>query len=283
MNFTLSVESFESQHIAGLRNLLDLCLSVPFNRPARLSFISSVSVAAATPSPSLVREVLVEDPSHAQSMGYARSKWVAEHIIHNAAVATGIRAKVLRSGQIVRDSINGRWNATEALPLMIRSAGVLGALPDLDESPSWLPVDKSAEAILELAGLVDPGSFLTTYFQVRDNDETVYHVQNPITASWTADILPALAKAGLKFTVVLQRQWVQRLRDGEQDPKKNPSVKLLDFFAEKYDNDKPGRAGLVYETKMAESRSAVIGKGVNVVREGLIDKYVKSWRAYDWY
>lgn len=281
VNFTLTVQSFESQHIAGLRHLLDLCLSVPFSRPARLAFISSISAAAGTPSPARVQETLVKDAAHAQNMGYARSKWVAEHIISAAASSTGMEARVLRSGQIVGDSAIGRWNPTEAIPLMFRAAVTIGALPALDETPSWLPVDKSAQAVLELSNLATSGNQTAGYFQTRDDNDVVYCVQNPTTVRWTEDILPAMAAAGLEFEVVSQREWVQRLRDGEQDPTLNPTIKLLDFFAEKYDNDRPGRSGLVFETQLTEQRSKAIGDGYNVITSGLLAKCVESWRK-DW-
>ena len=281
VNFNLSVRSFEAQHIAGLRHLLDLCLSVPFSQPARLAFISSISAAAGTPSPATIPETIIEDPSHAQNMGYARSKWVAEHIVHSAASTTGMNARVLRSGQIIGDSVLGNWNATEAIPLMFRSTDVIGALPDLDENPSWLPVDKCAQAILELSGLpLSVSENIEAYEDETsvDGPDVVYNVQNPKTVSWTQDVLPALAAGGLKFDIVGQREWVQRLRQSEQDPNLNPTIKLLDFFAEKYDNDKPGRSGLVFETSKAEERSAAIAEFYDVVSSGLLGRCVQSWK-----
>lgn len=211
-------------------------------------------------------------------MGYARSKWVAEHIIKAAALSTGMEARVLRSGQIIGDSVMGLWNSTEAIPLMFRAAVTLGALPALDETPSWLPVDKSAQAVLELTNLAEGGSKVEGYFQRREDSDVVYHVQNPHTSEWTKDILPALAAAGLEFEIVGQREWVQRLRDGEQDPTLNPTVKLLDFFADKYDNDKPGRSGLVFETQKTEDRSHAIRGGFDVVKSGLLAKCVENWK-----
>lgn len=281
VNFTLTVQSFEAQHISGLRHLLDLCLSVPFSRPARLAFISSISAAAGTPSPAKVPETIIKQPEHAQNMGYARSKWVAEHIVHAAATLTGMEARVLRSGQIIGDSAMGRWNPSEAVPLMFRTAATLGALPALEENPSWLPVDKCAEAVLELTSLSSAGNQTSGYFQLQDEHDMVFHVQNPTTVRWTEDILPAIAAAGLTFEIVGQREWVQRLRDGEQDPKLNPTIKLLDFFAEKYDNDRPGRSGLLFETDRTKERSRAIREGYNVVKSGLLGRCVDTWRS-DW-
>jgi len=134
-----------------------------------------------------------------------------------------------------------------------------------------MPVGEVARAVLELSGLhsgsppsADPQSDIST----------VYHVQNTCLFHWTHELLPAL-----DFEAVPQREWVRRLREGEQDPKKNPTIKLLDFFAEKYDNDKPGRVGLVFMTKRSGERSEAVRKGYDVVGSGLMSKTAESWRG----
>jgi nucleoside-diphosphate-sugar epimerase len=133
VNFNLQIRSFEKYHIAGISNLLNLCLSVHGPAAAQFFFCSSISAAAGTPLPARIKEAPIPELTHAQNMGYARSKLVAEKIIEAAARQTGMVAKVLRVGQIVGDAENGIWNTTEAIPLMIRSAVTLGALPSLDE------------------------------------------------------------------------------------------------------------------------------------------------------
>jgi thioester reductase-like protein len=75
----------------------------------------------------------VQDITHVQGTGYARSKYVAEQIVHNVARETGANARVLRIGQLVGDSKVGEWNTTEGIPLMLQTAITLGALPTLDE------------------------------------------------------------------------------------------------------------------------------------------------------
>lgn len=132
VNFNLGVRSFEQQHIKGVANLINLCLSLP-SSPAQFFFCSSISAAAGTPLPATIAERPVPKLDHAQHMGYARSKLVAERIVQAAAGTTGMIAKILRIGQIVGDSEHGIWNTTEAIPLMIQSAVTMGALPALDE------------------------------------------------------------------------------------------------------------------------------------------------------
>ncbi|KAL2073946.1 hypothetical protein VTL71DRAFT_11272 [Oculimacula yallundae] len=51
------------------------------------------------------------------------------------------------------------------------------------------------------------------------------------------------------------QEWVQLLRNSNQDPIINPPIKLLDFFASKHDDDKP-RTGLVYDTSYARLLSS---------------------------
>lgn len=280
VNFTLGVRSFESQHIKGVHNLINLCLSSERSSPAQFYFCSSVSSAAGTPLPATISEAPVPKLAHAHDMGYARSKLVAERIVQAAAEKTGMVAKVLRVGQIVGDTVKGKWNTTEAIPLMLQTAHTLKALPALDETPSWLPVDVVADAILDLASLNESsvsGSAILRQFS--HDPSTVYHVQNSRTFKWTEELLPALKEAGLDFEILPQRQWVQHLREGEQDPQKNPAIKLLDFFADKYDNDMPGRAGLVFEMEKSEAASPSLKGGVELIESGLIKKFVDSWRG----
>ncbi|KAL4781790.1 hypothetical protein BJX76DRAFT_369564 [Aspergillus varians] len=280
VNFTLGVRSFEAQHIKGVHNLINICLSSNRSSPAQFYFCSSISAAAGTPLPAAVGEAPIPELAHAQSMGYARSKLVAERIVQAAAEKTGMVAKVLRVGQSVGDTTTGKWNTTEAIPLMLQTARTLKALPALDETPSWLPVDIVADAVLDLTSLNDTSvSGAATLRQFSYDPTTVYHVQNAKTFKWTEELLPALKEAGLDFEVLPKRQWVQRLREGEQDPGKNPAVKLLDFFAEKYDNENLGRSGLVFEMEKSEAASPSLKGGVELIDSGLIKKFVEAWRG----
>ncbi|KAI1779820.1 acetyl-CoA synthetase-like protein [Hypoxylon cercidicola] len=276
VNFHVSLSSFERSHIAGVHNMMKLCLSVPFQAPAKFFFISSISAAAGTPVPATIREVYVEDLHHAPNTGYARSKLVTEHIIRAAARSTGIYAKVLRTGQLIGDVENGLWNPTEAIPLMIQSAITIGALPMLDETSSWLPVDKCASAVLELSGLTRSANE-----ELSKSCEEVYHVLNPTTFSWSNDMLPALKVAGLKFETVSPREWVKQLSEGEQDLQKNPTVKLLDFYAEKYCSNADGRNGLVFETSTTAEHSETIRRGFDIIQSRILQKCLDNWRS-DW-
>jgi acyl-CoA synthetase (AMP-forming)/AMP-acid ligase II/UDP-glucose 4-epimerase len=133
VNFNISVESFEDQHVKAVPNFINLCQSTTHGSAARFYFCSSVSSTGGTPRPGTVPETPVRDIAHVQGTGYAQSKYVAEQIVRNAMKDAGAQARVLRIGQLVGDSKVGEWNTTEGIPLMIQTAVTLGALPQLDE------------------------------------------------------------------------------------------------------------------------------------------------------
>lgn len=264
VNFNLGLASFEKDCIAGVRHLLDLCHAVPSSQPASFDFCSSVSTVARCPS-THTPEVLPE-LEWAQNMGYAQSKLVAERLCMKAAETTGIRARVLRVGQIVADTVHGVWNATEGIPLMMQTALTVGALPRLQETPSWTPVDIVAKAISEIA--------------LSDARAIVANVTNAKTFDWTSDLLPALRMAGLQFDEVEPKEWVRQLRASNQDPLANPPVKLVDFFAAKYDRDSfpPSRT---YETSIARSFSPSLDNAP-ALDCAFVAKFVRHFQATAW-
>ncbi|KAF9870749.1 male sterility protein [Colletotrichum karsti] len=233
VNFNIPVQSFEDQHIKAVHNLIQLCQSVETPNSARFFFCSSVSSAGGTPRPGTVAEGPVPTPRNAQGTGYARSKYVSEHITRNANKSIGAPARVLRIGQLVGDSKVGEWNTTEGIPLMIQTAVTLGALPKLDEEMTWLPVDLGATIIIEMTN-ADRGKPAQQVSERDSDPDLVYHVLNPTRFHWAKQMLPSLSEAGLKFEALPTDQWMERLRKSERDPKKNPPIKLLDWFESKY-------------------------------------------------
>lgn len=260
VNFSMHLSSFEASNVAGIAHLLALCRASP-RRAASMNFCSSVSTcsrASVTPVPESLPEL-----SWAQGMGYAQSKSVAEHI---CAKADDVTCRVLRVGQIVGDTAHGVWNAQEAVPMMMQTALTVGALPRLAETPSWLPVDTVAQAVAEIS-LSDAGSVFT-------------NVTNPKTFSWTKDLLPALRNAGLTFDEVEPKEWVRRLRASNADPKVNPPIKLVEFFASKYDKDEfaPSKS---FATETACSLSAGL-TAAPLLDQSFVNKFVQYFLNNSW-
>ena len=267
VNFNKRLSSFESDCIAGARNLMLLCLAAQAPRPASFNFCSSVSTVARTPG-SIVPEALPESLACAQGMGYAQSKLVTEHIISNAAAQTGIASRVLRVGQIVADTQHGIWNDTEAIPLMLQAATTIGALPTLNERPRWLPVDVVASSVNDIS--------------LSNSLETFFNVVNPNSFHWTQDLLPNLKQAGLSFEKVSQREWIKRLRASDSNVERNPTYKLLEFFASKYDKEPiEGKGGLDYVTGNVEALSPAV-RECPALTQDLVSNFVKQFMATSW-
>ncbi|KAJ0161730.1 putative gluconokinase [Colletotrichum tanaceti] len=274
VNFNMRLSSFEKSNIAGVRHLIDLCrqaggdddhndAATSSSTPASFNFCSSVSTVVR--STTLPVPEAVPDLEWAQGMGYAQSKVVAEHLCARATRA-GIKARVLRIGQIVADTRHGVWNATEAIPLMLQTALTVGALPKLAETPSWLPVDTVAQGVVDIS--------------LSDADGVFANVANPTTFSWSDDLLPALRAAGLDFEEVEPKEWVRRLRASDPDPAANPPIKLVDFFASKYDRDEfaPSKT---YVTDNARSFSPALARAP-VLDQRLVDNFVRYFKTNHW-
>ncbi|KAK5946826.1 putative NRPS-like protein biosynthetic cluster [Knufia obscura] len=289
VNFNLPLLSFEAQHIRGVYNMIEhIALRTTHSQPASFYFCSSISAASGTPKPATIAETQIDNLAHAQSMGYGRSKLVSERITHAAMKSTGMTSRVLRIGQLAGDTVNAIWNDTEAIALMIRSVlpESAGCLPALDESPSWLPVDKAAETIEEL---VFPE-------QESQQDEVVYHILNPQSFSFKKDLVPMLqAHPDVpEFQVVPVREWLDRLRASDGDVSRNPSKKLMDFWEGKYGaisdkevvvEDTPKKEeemenvskGLTFNTSRTCQDSACLRSVQDPVSDGLMSRIVGVW------
>lgn len=278
VNFNLSLSEFES-HIHGLHNLIQFSLSVRRCEPAVLLFCSSISTALASPCVQVPEEPV--DLCSALP-GYGQSKLAGEHIVSNAR-RSGARAYSLRIGQVSGHSKRGHWNDSEALPLMIRSALTLGALPELFETCSWFPVDKLACSILELAKSCtishgyegDASSSLA-----RHGDDSIFNLCNPKQFAWST-LLTALQCAGFDFKVLPIQDWLEKLRESELrgEESVNPAVKLLHHYETMYGSGCPvnSRPKKFLTTKAQGMSETMRDEGLNIIEGGVLSCYIKDW------
>ncbi|PYH91829.1 NRPS-like enzyme [Aspergillus ellipticus CBS 707.79] len=270
VNFNLPLTSFES-HIKGLHNLINFSLSVNLPHPAVLLFCSSISTALGSSSP--VDETPIEDLASALEMGYGRSKLIGEKIVSNARLA-GARTYSLRIGQVSGHSKKGLWNDSEALPLMIRSALTLKALPALDVTCSWLPVDKLACSILELAKACSLNSLEDVPEGV---DDSIYNLCNSREFTWSS-LLDTLKRSGFSFKTVPFEKWQQLLRESEAKGEElvNPAVKLTAHYEAMYSEGAPQPARFL--TEKAERDSMTLRNGrLRIVQDGILARYAQDW------
>lgn len=63
--------------------------------------------------------------------------------------------------------------------------------------------------------------------------DAVYHILNASNATTWQTVHNSLRAKGIKFDVLPRREWVQKLRASDPDLQRNPTFKLVDFFAAK--------------------------------------------------
>lgn len=283
VNFNIPLTEFEP-HIQGLYNLIQFSLSVQRREPAVMMFCSSVSTALGSHSVEIPEEPVDLDCAF---MGYGQSKLIGERIVSNAR-RSGANAYSLRIGQVSGHSKKGLWNDSEALPLMIRSALTLGALPKLSQTCSWLPVDKLASTILELARTcvtpsVPGDSQASSSAAVEYLDDSIFNLCNSREFTWSC-LLHTLKNCGFRFDVVSFEEWLLRLRRSETRGEElvNPAVKLIHHYETMHGKESslmptgPKR----FITEKAERSSVTLRDGrLRIIEDGILRCYAKDWLA----
>ncbi|KAI4249038.1 MAG: hypothetical protein LQ352_005745 [Teloschistes flavicans] len=265
VDFNHSLQSFEPVHIRGVRHLVDFHLQSP-KRP-HIVFISSVSSVSRWPSLSKdqgcpVPDAFISDFEAAQSMGYAESKNVAEHILHAVGEEVGLSSTILRVGQIAGPLIEkGKWNEDEWVSALVKSSKAMGCLPSDLPDVDWIPVDSLASIIAELC-ISAPAE--------KETGSSFFNVVNPHCTPWNA-LLPTLQKRfGEGTQVVSFKDWVEKLEKMDSSKAdvvaRYPAVKTLAFFR---DYEVTGR--IMYRTDRAMEGSdtmaplkAIDGKAMEI-------------------
>ncbi|EKM49937.1 uncharacterized protein PHACADRAFT_213717 [Phanerochaete carnosa HHB-10118-sp] len=264
VNFNLALSFFEP-NIKTLRNLMDLALSSPMEAPPKLIFESTVGVLAHRSAD--IRETAIE-PQPVVGAGYPESKWVAERLCAIAAEHTALRPVCIRVGQLC-GLATGAWNPSEWLPSLIRSSVFLKCLPALDIEISMLPTDDAARALLEM----------------RNAEVPFLHLVHPRAAAWHTLMAPVAESYGLQS--VPFTQWVALLEQSrrafdtnsavEELMRRNPALKLLQFFTRMQETDYTVRAVGVrgLDTARAQRASPTLR-----AMTPLTGDHTRRWLAY---
>ena len=285
VNFNIALNSFKS-HIAGVRALIDFCISVPEH--PKLMFISSLSSMTALSGKRVVPETIVSDPSAPSPMGYGESKYVAEHVLSRATEASNgtISTAILRVGQICGpvNTSKAAWPAREWVPSLVISSQTIRALPDSlgrMDLVDWVPVDLLADSICEL---LDNGRVWDRSDGKQGTKQSsVFHVVNPKAVPWM-EFLPSLKiQLGIDRTLSL-REWIDLVRQGPEEDSsthRNPAKKILQFYEALADTaggeegrTEPGRQRFELGNM---ARCSQTFEGLQPVSREWLTKWVSQW------
>ncbi|CAF0954297.1 unnamed protein product, partial [Didymodactylos carnosus] len=260
INFNLTIKHFEFDQIQGLYHLLKFARS----RTIRFHFISSIAAAGSGFMQVIKEEPLPRQPKLALDQGYGQSKYAAEHICWAARDIWDVPVDIYRVGQISGDTLNGVWNTSEMISLIIcAGGGDLGKMADVGEAINWIPVNIASSAIVDIA--------MNTSIFALSKEEHVHHILNPSSITWS-EFLTYLHNAGLKFDTVPSHEWLNALLSSSSST--NPLTKLASFFEKFY------TTGIFeiaeYETKKTVERSVKL-RNCPKIDDYLIGLYLQHW------
>jgi nucleoside-diphosphate-sugar epimerase len=209
-------EEFEQGTIWGTRNVIDACL----RHGAKLVYVSSMSVAdhAGHQNGAPVTEQSPYEPYPDRRGVYTQTKFRAEHMVLEAMREKGLRAVIVRPGQIFGPGaehvtpngvigIAGRWivagNGSCALPLVYRD----------DVVDALLLAEQSDRALGQIVNVVDPVSVTQNdYLEHAGRTQALRVTRMPV---WVLTVLAfkiEILGMVLKRDVPLSRYKIRSLR-----------------------------------------------------------------------
>ena len=263
MDFQRLTESFRP-HLFLLQNLLrmaKLSHDVYTSLPVRLVFSSSIAVVRyAGLHGARIPEEVMENPRSSVPMGYAEAKWVCEKMLAWAHDRYGddVDPVIVRVGQITGpESSEGLWKAEEHIPTLLKASQQVGALPDLEGTISWLPVDRAAQCLSEILLANGPVPH-------------VLHLENPVRQpigevfeAWSPYLKLPLSRS------VAFSEWLERAKEI------NAFGSLQSFFSDHFRD--LGLGQVVLETNQARSVSKTLRETDRISMDTL-EAYAKQWQ-----
>ncbi|TFK32068.1 hypothetical protein BDQ12DRAFT_693080 [Crucibulum laeve] len=222
LNFNWNLKLFEKPCIAPTRHLIDFALT-SFLCPDFI-FISSVGAVSSYTQENFVPEIPLDDATMAGNEGYGEAKYVAERLVDRAS-QIGLRAKVVRIGQLSGSTVSGFWEPSEYMPSLFRSSRKLCSIPIDFPDTRWIPTDVAGNCVLDLVFNSDSSSL------------AYYHIENPTATTWKEVVRLFIAVSqGSIITPVPTKDWIKKLEEAGQETYTGASLglplALLQFYSD---------------------------------------------------
>jgi len=205
----------------------------------------------------------------ATSNGYSQSKWVSERILEVAAKRTSLHPVIVRVGQ-VSGGVNGSWNPLEWIPGIVQSAALTRSLPSLGTVISLLPLQTSAQALVQVLG-------------AKMTPPTLYlHLVNPTPSQWD-DVFGHIAEK-LGVPLVAYREWLSELKEAPttvKNAQEHSALRLLEFYGSLTQGSGSEAGGLPScNTEVARGVCPVLsGEGLRGVTAEEIQRWLDYWKS----
>ncbi|KAM4057347.1 starter unit:ACP transacylase in aflatoxin biosynthesis domain-containing protein [Hirsutella rhossiliensis] len=260
---------FESQ-FQVMRNLIDFSSATASRRPDSFQFsfqmVSSIGVVGhyGLASYDGTRTMVPEQRVGIDTVlpnGYGDAKWGCERMLDETLhkYPNRFRTMAVRLGQIAGSKTSGYWNPMEHFGFLIKSSQTLNALPDVDGTVFWTPVNDIAGTLSDLV-------------LSKRAPHPIYHIENPVGQAWRET--NAILADALKIPNLIPfDEWVERVRNAPQ--RNNPASTLLDFLDGNYLRMSCG--GLVLDISNTLEHSKTLS-AVGPVSEEVVRKYIHIWK-----
>ncbi|KAK4172027.1 L-aminoadipate-semialdehyde dehydrogenase large subunit [Triangularia setosa] len=268
MNYLMKLRSFQYQ-FRFLRSLLELSALAEGRGKVRFLFVSSIAAVARIGLQRSGQEILEEmvPPAAAScGIGYADGKLCCELILKKAAevYAGQLEISFIRCGQIAGSRRSGAWNVQEQVPMLLKTAESLGAMPQLGGRLSWIPVDDAAKVLVE---------FVSSERELP----LVLHLENPVRQDWEKVIQLFGEELCIRNSVPFD-QWMKRVQVEVAAGMKSelyPVSGLYSFFEHSFRAVACGQ--VVLGTELARRHSETLGN-MGSVDASTIRRYLDYWR-----
>lgn len=207
----------ERVNFMGVKNLIKLALDTD----ATLIHVSTLSVAGESVNGSIPSWFKLKENMlfYGQSLEnkYIHTKFDAERAILDAIADNGLKAKIMRAGNLMSRWGDGEFqinSTTNSFMSRIKAYNTLGcfSVEDMDAQIEFSPIDLTAKVIVLLSGT--PRQF------------TLFHVNNCHHVHF-ANIIEAMEINGMHIDVVRQSEFDSRLESRISDDKHNIEVSAL--------------------------------------------------------
>jgi iterative type I PKS product template protein len=268
MSATRALPGFKAQ-FQVMRNLIDFARDAASHHGHAFKFsfemVSSIGVVGRYDEHKHASKTVVpETRATIDSVlpnGYSEAKWGCELMLDRTLhqYPTHFRTMTTRLGQIAGSKTSGYWNPMEHFGFLVKSSCTLNALPDVDGTLYWTPVNDIASTLADLV-------------LAANEPHPIYHIDHPHGQSWKE--MNTYLQAALKIPNLIPfPEWLERVRQAPQ--KDNPALLLAEFLESNYLRMSCG--GLVLDVSKTLEHSATL-REVGPVSNQVVRKYVHIWK-----
>ncbi|TWH51680.1 non-ribosomal peptide synthetase [Sporomusa sp. KB1] len=205
-------DELEKVNVGGVQKLIQYCL----DNKAQLIQVSTTSVSGTGDAAMKDCKIKESQLYLGQTLDnkYIYSKFLAERCVLEAIVDKGLKAKIMRVGNLMSRNTDGEFQINfqgNSFMNSLKSFKLLGKFPVafMGGAEEFSPIDSTAKAIVKLAQ--------------TNKEYTVFHPCNN-HAIYMSDIIYAMKEYGFAIDIVSDREFAECLKEKMQEAKLMPAL-----------------------------------------------------------